>query len=98
MRCKNVSEFCIVLICVKGPFLLYKPSIFLNAHEKLLIVYYYMHILYISSEIKTMFEEAEFNQAVEEMNCPKLEDWEFFVETSPEGVHCKIYRQYDQVC
>lgn len=44
-----------------------------------------------------MFEEAEFNQAVEEMNCPKLKDWEFFVETSPEGVHCKIYRQYDQV-
>ena len=45
-----------------------------------------------------MFEEAEFNQAIEEMNCPKLEDWEFFVETFPEGVHCKIYRQYDQVC
>ena len=44
-----------------------------------------------------MFEEAEFHQAIEELNCPKLEDWEFFVETSPEGVHCKIYRQYDEV-
>ncbi|XP_028393738.1 phosphatidylcholine transfer protein-like [Dendronephthya gigantea] len=43
-----------------------------------------------------MFEAAEFDQAVEELNCPKLENWEFFVETSPEGVHCKIYRQYDQ--
>ena len=45
-----------------------------------------------------MFEDSEFNQATEELNCPKLEDWEFFVETSPDGVHCKIYRQYDQVC
>ena len=45
-----------------------------------------------------MFEEAEFHQAIEELNCPKLEDWEFSVETSPEGVHCKIYRQYDEVC
>ena len=58
------------------------------------------HVAHISSHLNfvAMFEEAEFNQAVEELNCPKLENWEFFVETSPEGVHCKIYRQYDQVC
>ena len=44
-----------------------------------------------------MFEESEFEQAVDELKCPKLDKWEFFVETSPEGVHCKIYRQYDEV-
>ena len=45
-----------------------------------------------------MFEEAEFEQAVKELKYPNLDGWEFFVETSLEGVHCKIYRQYDEVC
>lgn len=44
-----------------------------------------------------MFEEAEFEQAVKELKYPNLDGWEFFVETSLEGVHCKIYRQYDEV-
>lgn len=45
-----------------------------------------------------MFTDEEFNKRLEELNSPRLEGWEFFVETSLKSVHCKIYRQYDQVC